>query len=167
MPMMTITAFTVAKSVLRKWAIATPFPKPKPLSNPSGPLGSMISNVNVLAVSSSPSSCGLYARDFSTTRDKLGQVMDEYRMKNFSQTIPGRFAKEICKAADKDNDGHISALEVKNLLKNIGVEDALTPEEISSVMVEVFGEENVDESKGVPVDKLIEYLKQAVKERKK
>lgn len=57
--------------------------------------------------------------------------------KSYTQTIPSRFVKEVLNAADENHDGYIEQSEFVHLLRNIGVQDQLTPGEIDEIMTEV------------------------------
>jgi hypothetical protein len=95
------------------------------------------SSILVVTVPAVPS-----RRAFASTVDgseaitKLKAVFEEYRRKNFSQTIPPRFKKEMVTAADKNKDGMISVAEIEALLDNIGASEKLTRAEVEHCMKE-------------------------------
>jgi len=94
--------------------------------------------------------------------EKLGGIIHEYRLANYAQTVPTRFAKEVVTAADANKDGVITADEVLGLLKNIGAAGRMTQEEVDMVMVEAGIE---GEIKSVPVAEVMEMILNAEKQR--
>ena len=69
----------------------------------------------------------------SPIRKKFYKVLEEYRQKNFTQTLFSRFVKQLTAAADVNHDGKLSLEELKALLHNIGFTGALSVEELEEL----------------------------------
>lgn len=79
--------------------------------------------------------------ELSPARLKMRSILNEYRQKNFGQTLFSRFVKEILVAADTNCDGKISRNELCRFFHNIGADDCLTTDDITNLMLELGQEE--------------------------
>ena len=61
---------------------------------------------------------------------------------SFGQTLFSRFIKEMIIATDANHDGKISMNEMRNMLKNIGVDKFLSQEDLDAVFQEIGHLEN-------------------------
>ena len=79
---------------------------------------------------------------------KLNRILEEYRTKNYTQTFPRRFQKDIVKAAtiNSSSSRHlniqasassVSAEGIENVLHNIGAGDRMSRSEIEGILSEV------------------------------
>jgi len=66
-------------------------------------------------------------------------VFEDYREKNYAQTLPSRFAKEIVSAADADGDGKLTKDEIASVFANIGAGDAMSTAEIEEAVTSLAG----------------------------
>lgn len=82
-----------------------------------------------------------------TALRKFQQVMQEYRIANYSQCTPRRFKKEVVAAA-KDSENRIVLANLQKVLNNIGAGQKMTDEELQLIFAEV-GDAN-----GIPADRL-------------
>ncbi|CAJ1930791.1 unnamed protein product [Cylindrotheca closterium] len=83
---------------------------------------------------------------FNTTPavDKMYDILQEYRAKNYSRELSSRFVKELLKHTDENKDGNMEYSEFKQFLDNIGVGDQMNKEEIDDVLKYVGGEDALD-----------------------
>jgi Ca2+-binding EF-hand superfamily protein len=75
-------------------------------------------------------------------RQKFFAIMDEYKLRNYSQTVPSRFIKDMRKATDINGDNEITMSEMKHMLKNIGADDKMSEDELKSLFDEVGADLN-------------------------
>mmetsp|Transcript_20727 Transcript_20727/g.30544 ORF Transcript_20727/g.30544 Transcript_20727/m.30544 type:complete len:124 (-) Transcript_20727:457-828(-) len=94
------------------------------------------------------------------TETKLKRVFEEYRMKNYSHTLPSRFKKEIICVIDTDRDGMVTIDDINRLLSNIGAANRVTKDELKEVINETSlnhpASSNANQS--IPVDKITQLL---------
>ncbi|GMH58565.1 hypothetical protein TrRE_jg11458, partial [Triparma retinervis] len=69
----------------------------------------------------------------------LASVFEDYREKNYAQTLPSRFAKEVVGAADADGDGVLTKDEIATVFQNIGASEAMSSEEINEAISTLAG----------------------------
>ncbi|KAL7462629.1 hypothetical protein ACHAXS_003007 [Conticribra weissflogii] len=78
--------------------------------------------------------------------DKLNEILEEYRAKNYRQTFPKRFQKDIIKAASQvsssnstlqSDGGIISAEGIEHVLQNIAAGHKMTRSEIENIFREI------------------------------
>jgi len=67
---------------------------------------------------------------------KLKQVMEDYRVANYTQEVPSRFKKDIVQAAKDQNDA-IAIDALQRVLKNIGAPNSLSPSELRTIFDEL------------------------------
>ncbi|KAL7521709.1 hypothetical protein ACHAWX_006387 [Stephanocyclus meneghinianus] len=97
----------------------------------------------------------------SPARRKFLDIMIDYKTRNYAQTVPSRFIKDMRNATDTDGDNEITMDELKHMLKNIGAEGKITEDELK----DIFNEMGVDYKgeKVIHVDDMIkswiEYTK--------
>ncbi|KAL3807495.1 hypothetical protein ACHAXA_003986 [Cyclostephanos tholiformis] len=88
--------------------------------------------------------------------NKLYQILEEYRAKNFSEEYPKRFRKDIVKAATVNNRQRkvvlvkplppsqpfvaVSAEGIENVLQNIGMGHRISRAELDEIVSEVGGD---------------------------
>lgn len=79
----------------------------------------------------------------STTNavNRLQFAVEEYRMKNFTYTLPSRCKKEIIHAADVRKDGLIPIEGVMMMIENIGASSLVTRKDMEGIFYEL-GEES-------------------------
>jgi len=115
-------------------------------------------------------SCRSHRRVLSTVKDavspvrkKFYKVLEEYRQKNFTQTLFSRFVKQLTAAADVNHDGKLSLEELKALLHNIGFTGALSVEELEELVDELGTELTTSggNEKLIPIDEIEDILVQA------
>ena len=90
------------------------------------------------------------SNELSPGRKKLMGLLNEYRNKHFTQSIPSRFVKEMINALDSNHDNVVTMEEYQTLLKNIGADDKMTSDELKECFDEL-GVEGV-----IPVQTLID-----------
>lgn len=64
-----------------------------------------------------------------------------YLPHSFAQTLFSRFVKEMILAADTNHDGKISKSELRNMLKNIGVDQFVSDQDVDAVFLEIGHQE--------------------------
>ncbi|GMI47969.1 hypothetical protein TrCOL_g8902 [Triparma columacea] len=69
----------------------------------------------------------------------LASVFEEYREKNYAQTLPSRFAKEVVGAADANGDGFLTKEEIATIFENIGATEAMSSDEINEAVNTLAG----------------------------
>lgn len=69
----------------------------------------------------------------------LKDIFEDYREKNYAQTLPSRFAKEVVSAADADGDGVLTKEEIASVFQNIGAGEAMTSDEIDAAVSTLAG----------------------------
>ncbi|KAL3784387.1 hypothetical protein ACHAW5_010538 [Stephanodiscus triporus] len=70
--------------------------------------------------------------------DKLNNILEEYRARNYSQEFPKRFQKEIVHAATVDCGRRaVSAEGIEHVLQNIGMGHRMSRSEIEGIVSEV------------------------------
>ncbi|KAL3810390.1 hypothetical protein ACHAXA_004166 [Cyclostephanos tholiformis] len=70
--------------------------------------------------------------------DKLCNILEEYRARNYSQEFPRRFQKEIVHAASVDSGRRaVSAEGIELVLQNIGMGHRMSRSEIDDIISEV------------------------------
>ncbi|KAL7440308.1 hypothetical protein ACHAXM_007071 [Skeletonema potamos] len=84
----------------------------------------------------------------SPHRRKMFHILNDYRIKNFTQCTNARFLKTIISAVDLNKDNVISKEEYQTLLKNIGAEKQMSKEDMDAI----FDELGVGDDKVIPVD---------------
>ncbi|KAL3767917.1 hypothetical protein ACHAWO_001813 [Cyclotella atomus] len=94
----------------------------------------------------------------SGVRQKFFAIMDEYKMRNYAQTVPSRFIKDMRKATDVNGDNEITMSEMKNMLKNIGVDDKISDDELKSLFDEVGADSNGE--RVIHVDDMVKVWKE-------
>ena len=72
-----------------------------------------------------------------TPSQKLFSIMDEYKSRNYTQTVPARFIKDIRKATDLNGDNEITMDEMRHMLRNIEASDKLSDDELKILFNEV------------------------------
>ena len=72
-----------------------------------------------------------------TPSQKLFSIMDEYKSRNYTQTVPARFIKDIRKATDLNGDNEITMDEMRHMLRNIEASDKLSDDELKVLFNEV------------------------------
>uniref|UniRef100_A0A7S1VI06 EF-hand domain-containing protein n=1 Tax=Grammatophora oceanica TaxID=210454 RepID=A0A7S1VI06_9STRA len=88
-------------------------------------------------------------------QEKLARIIEDYRKKNFAQTMPSRFVKQVLDAVDEDKDGFVTVEEAQTLLKNIDKACELSEDELTTIMSDINCD---DDERGVPLDKIRELL---------
>jgi hypothetical protein len=72
---------------------------------------------------------------------KLNDILEEYRAKNYTQTYPKRFRKDVVKAATINsrllNVPAVSAEGIEHVLQNIGMGHRMSRSEIDGIISEV------------------------------
>jgi Ca2+-binding EF-hand superfamily protein len=94
----------------------------------------------------------------SGVRQKFFAIMDEYKMRNYAQTVPSRFIKDMRKATDVNGDNEITMSEMKNMLKNIGADDKISDDELKSLFDEVGADLNGE--RVIHVDDMVKVWKE-------
>ena len=61
---------------------------------------------------------------------------------SFGQTLFSRFVKEMVVVTDADHDGRINKREMRNMLRNIGVDQSVSEEDLDAVFAEIGHEED-------------------------
>jgi hypothetical protein len=86
--------------------------------------------------------------------EKLRNLLEEYRLENYTQELPGRFKKEVIKAATQSQEcpDRVALDSFSRVLMNIGAEDRLTRREIKSIF------EELGDGKEIPADNLTKLL---------
>lgn len=81
------------------------------------------------------------AHDFSsegiTAAEKLSTILEEYRRKNYTQTVPMRFKKDLVVAAVDKQTNKISVDDMRRVLHNIGADDRIHKDEIKLIWEEL------------------------------
>ncbi|KAL3941380.1 MAG: hypothetical protein SGBAC_004265 [Bacillariaceae sp.] len=97
-------------------------------------------------MSRSAMGCRLYSKSFACFNtpavEKMYDILQEYRAKNYSRELPSRFVKEVLKQTDKNKDGSMEYSEFKDFLDNIGAGDQMSKEEIDDVLKYIGGEDD-------------------------
>eukprot|EP00980_Cylindrotheca_fusiformis_P002398 scaffold558_cov111-Cylindrotheca_fusiformis.AAC.16 len=68
---------------------------------------------------------------------KLKGLLEEYRMKNYTQEIPTRFKKEIL--AEAQQEGTVDTNGMKRVIKNIHMDDKISAKDLDLVFQEIGG----------------------------
>ncbi len=92
----------------------------------------------------------------SPSRQKLITILHDYKLKNYSQSVPSRFIKAVISALDANHDELITFDEYQTLLRNIGAEGKLSEEEMWEVFEEIGVIEKEGSEKVIPVQTLVE-----------
>mmetsp|Transcript_2292 Transcript_2292/g.4391 ORF Transcript_2292/g.4391 Transcript_2292/m.4391 type:complete len:217 (+) Transcript_2292:164-814(+) len=92
----------------------------------------------------------------SPSRQKLITILHDYKLKNYSQSVPSRFIKAVISALDANHDELITFDEYQVLLRNIGAEGKMTKDEMWEVFEEIGVISKDDEEKVIPVQTLVE-----------
>jgi Ca2+-binding EF-hand superfamily protein len=79
-------------------------------------------------------------------------------MRNYAQTVPSRFIKDMRKATDVNGDNEITMSEMKNMLKNIGADDKISDDELKSLFDEVGADLNGE--RVIHVDDMVKVWKE-------
>jgi Ca2+-binding EF-hand superfamily protein len=87
--------------------------------------------------------------------------MDEYKSRNYAQTVPSRFIKDMRKATDVDGDNKITMDEMRHMLKNIEARDKFSDEELESLFDEVGDDSNGE--RVIHVEDMLQAWKEHVK----
>lgn len=92
---------------------------------------------------------------------KFFAIMDEYKSRNYAQTVPSRFIKDMRKATDVDGDNKITMDEMRHMLKNIEAGDKFSDEELESLFDEVGDDSNGE--RVIHVEDMLQAWKEHVK----
>lgn len=86
--------------------------------------------------------------------EKLRDLFEEYRLENYTQELPGRFKKEVIKAATQSQEcpDRVALDSFSRVLMNIGAENRLTRHEIKAIF------EELGDGKEIPADNLTKLL---------
>jgi hypothetical protein len=86
--------------------------------------------------------------------EKLRNLLEEYRLENYTQELPGRFKKEVIKAAtqSQESDDRVALDSFSRVLMNIGCQNRLTSSEIQSIF------EELGNGKEIPTKNLTKIL---------
>eukprot|EP00565_Helicotheca_tamesis_P004218 CAMPEP_0185737252 /NCGR_PEP_ID=MMETSP1171-20130828/29976_1 /TAXON_ID=374046 /ORGANISM="Helicotheca tamensis, Strain CCMP826" /LENGTH=140 /DNA_ID=CAMNT_0028408127 /DNA_START=85 /DNA_END=507 /DNA_ORIENTATION=+ len=71
--------------------------------------------------------------------DNLHSVIEQYRSKNFPETLPHIFLEDVLEAADENKNGKLSVPEVAAMLHNINEQQPLEFEEVRFIMERDLG----------------------------
>ncbi|KAL7574050.1 hypothetical protein ACA910_015628 [Epithemia clementina (nom. ined.)] len=90
-----------------------------------------------------------------TAASRLHDVLEEYRQVHYTQELPNRFKKDIVTAAciAKKSDGGVCLEGLQTVLRNIGLQDRLSPQEL-----QILFEEEGNEGGAIPVDRMVQIL---------
>ncbi|KAL7526750.1 hypothetical protein ACHAWF_001900 [Thalassiosira exigua] len=73
--------------------------------------------------------------------DKLNEILEEYRAKNYTQTFPKRFHKDVVHAASVKSltldTPAVTAEGIEHVLHNIGMADRMSRSEIEDIVSEI------------------------------
>ncbi|GAX15082.1 hypothetical protein FisN_12Lh220 [Fistulifera solaris] len=69
--------------------------------------------------------------------EKLRSVLEEYRLQNYAQELPGRFKKDIVRAATVENTDRIAVGGMERVLSNIGATNKISSTEINTIFQEL------------------------------
>eukprot|EP00544_Gedaniella_sp_CCMP2646_P015688 CAMPEP_0202482430 /NCGR_PEP_ID=MMETSP1361-20130828/1835_1 /ASSEMBLY_ACC=CAM_ASM_000849 /TAXON_ID=210615 /ORGANISM="Staurosira complex sp., Strain CCMP2646" /LENGTH=99 /DNA_ID=CAMNT_0049110297 /DNA_START=86 /DNA_END=385 /DNA_ORIENTATION=- len=83
---------------------------------------------------------------------KLQQVMEEYRMQNYSQEMPSRFKKEVVRAAKSTEMETVPLEGLERVLHNIGAAHKISPEDLQVIFSEL------GEGGGIPADRMVTII---------
>jgi predicted amino acid dehydrogenase len=86
--------------------------------------------------------------------EKLRCLLEEYRLENYTQELPGRFKKEVIKAATQRQESadRIALGSFSQVLMNIGCQNRLTNTEIQCIF------EELGNGKEIPTKNLTKIL---------
>lgn len=77
-----------------------------------------------------------------TPSQKFFAIMDEYKSRNYTQTVPARFIKDMRKATDVNGDDEITMDEMRHMLRNIEASDKVSDDELKVLFNEVGADLN-------------------------
>lgn len=97
---------------------------------------------------------------------RLRKALEEYRVKNYTQTIPPRFRKEITGCMRKcaslptsvDDQKRVAVQEIERLLQNIGaLGDRVSSQDVETIVSEL-GESSIRAEEDIRADEIVTKL---------
>jgi len=85
--------------------------------------------------------------------EKLRTVLEEYRVKNFTDEIPSRFKKTVAQAAKEKRQDVIVPEGMERLIQNIGASHKITRDELHTIALEVGSEK-----KQIPFNTFVQMI---------